>query len=231
MELSDFEESIVEFQTQVGFRAHARVLLSPDPDGPDGEPLLCQLIGPAPPAEQPDRHSRFGPDSFEEHAQTFANDEIPFGCDLINLQVPDGEDVTVVDENAIWEAGRYDIQDPTTGTVDTDVSTDDPDRIQTRDDLEEEEYTLRTKKVIPYLAEGDVIQVSRYGKSYPDIELEVIETSIDPIVADTDGNRYYLRKTHAPNKWDIPQPWLRTKEDNDSAGEISSLTVVDKSDN
>lgn len=110
--LSEYEGKILRFKTKIGFLADAEVILAPDPDGPSNRPLLCQLIGPAPPEDQPQRESPYGAESYEPHAKQWANSEMLFNHDLVNLPVPTGDRTQVVSKNDVWEEGKYDVKGP-----------------------------------------------------------------------------------------------------------------------
>lgn len=84
------------------------------------------------------------------------------------------------------------------------------------------------RRLIWKLNDGDKIEITRYGKSYGDKELIVQKHIGDQaIVSDSSGKLYYLIAAYYPPNWEhTGSPWLRTKKDYNSAGEIESIKVL-----
>lgn len=94
-----------------------------------------------------------------------------------------------------------------------------------RDDLiEMAVYTSTgTERVVPHLTAGDELRIQREGKTYNQMELQVVTSKGDHAIV-CDGNTHYelWGRWHGPRE---VQAWLR--KDGESRGRISSLTLLE----
>ena len=99
--------------------------------------------------------------------------------------------------------------------------------LQSREDMEVGvEYGGGNTEILTQsLREGDVIDVTRGGKSYPNLTLEVESSGGDWVdVRDKAGNEYIL----IAHTWVYPRSgtWLRRQDGFDSAGQVDYMTVI-----
>ena len=91
--------------------------------------------------------------------------------------------------------------------------------ITSRDDVEEN-FVYRSsgiKRIVPHLKENDVIRIQREGKSYPQIELTVLEGASDhALVIDKNGNEYKLWGEWISQNFAERNAWLRSPDSSES---------------